>query len=183
MLNSCTYLRLPRPDFAVGAFHVSHTYEEIVAQQLAHAKRVSQQLSATGHSAVGAVRWRVLPAFAAAILPIRGWSAEQVERCFGGMTVPDVDGARIARMVRHAHCGAGYAVAAYARGGDQITVWLGSTDWDNADGDADWRPSVRSASLREDRPFLNFAGPWSSAMWDFENATEAGDFDPPKPPV
>ncbi len=170
MLNSCAYHRLPKPEFGESA------YEEAVANQLRHAERISQELSDNGHAEFGWVRYRVLPPFAAAILPIRGWSAEQVERCFGGMSVPAVEDARIARAIRHAHRAAGYAVAACARGGRLITVWLGSTDWDNADGDEDRPPYVRRAALRADLPFLKFAGSWCSAMWEFEKTGEASDF-------
>ena len=60
LLNSCSYLLMPEPDFAEGCAMVSRTYEECVAGRLADAKRVSSELLKSGESEIGWVTYVVL---------------------------------------------------------------------------------------------------------------------------
>ena len=60
LLNSCSYLLMPEPDFAEGCAMVSHTYEECVAGRLKDAKRVARELLKSGESEIGWVTYVVL---------------------------------------------------------------------------------------------------------------------------
>ena len=60
MLNSCSYLRLPEPDFGKGAVLVSRTYEEIVADRRADAERIARALAETGEAELGWVAYSVV---------------------------------------------------------------------------------------------------------------------------
>ena len=62
MLNSCSYLRLPDPSFGKGAVLVSRSYEEIVAQRAADAKRIAKQLAKKGSADIGFVEYEVVTA-------------------------------------------------------------------------------------------------------------------------
>lgn len=83
MLNSCSYLRLPDPDFGKDAALVSRTYDEIVADRRADAERVAKALKTKkGAAQIGWVEYRVLRRLHIPILQAAGWPAEQIERCF-----------------------------------------------------------------------------------------------------
>ena len=60
MLNTCSYLRLPDPDFGNGAVLVSRSYDEIVAQRAADAKRIAKELANEGSASIGFVEYEVV---------------------------------------------------------------------------------------------------------------------------
>lgn len=62
MLNTCSYLRLPDPSFGKGAgvVLVSRSYEEIIAQRDADAKRIAKELAKDGAAEIGFVRYEVI---------------------------------------------------------------------------------------------------------------------------
>lgn len=61
MLNTCSYLRLPDPDFGKGAVLVSRSYEEIVAQRQADAVKIAKKLATKkGEAEIGFVRYEVI---------------------------------------------------------------------------------------------------------------------------
>jgi hypothetical protein len=61
MLNTCSYLRLPEPDFGKGAVLVSRTYDQIVSQRRADAERIAQELTESGEAEIGWVSYAVVP--------------------------------------------------------------------------------------------------------------------------
>jgi hypothetical protein len=76
---------------------------------------------------------------------------------------------------RHAHHEAGHAVAAVAKGGKLIAVWLGTVDW-SKDESADTGGGTRHRTPYADQPFVTFAGPWAEAMWTVEHDDDIDDF-------
>jgi hypothetical protein len=82
MLNECSYLRLPEPEFGEDAALVSRSYEEIVTQRHADAQRVATELADKGASEIGWVEYRVLKRVHIPILQANGWSRDQINRCF-----------------------------------------------------------------------------------------------------
>jgi len=60
MLNTCSYLRLPDPNFGKGAILVSRSYEQIVAQRTEDAKMVAQKLANNEEAEVGWVSYEVV---------------------------------------------------------------------------------------------------------------------------
>jgi hypothetical protein len=94
-------------------------------------------------------------------------------------SVHEPDPARIAAIdalwrSRHAHHEAGHAVAAVAKGGKLIAVWLGNVDW-SKDESADTGGGTRHRTHYADQPFVTFAGPWAEAMWTIEHDDDVDD--------
>ncbi|MEO3757065.1 hypothetical protein ABGB19_02080 [Mycobacterium sp. B14F4] len=97
----------------------------------------------------------------------------------GGGRAPDP--ALIAKVdaeatARHAHHEAGHAVAAVARGGQLIRVFLGTVDWTTDDMSADTTGGTEHRTDDVDRPFVTFAGPWAEAKWMVANEPDLDDF-------
>jgi hypothetical protein len=69
---------------------------------------------------------------------------------------------------RHAHHEAGHAVAAVAKGGTLLGVWLGTTDWSTPDGSADTPGGTLHETAWGEQPFATFAGPWAEARWSLQ---------------
>ena len=85
MLNTCSYLRLPEPDFGTddSAVLVSRTYDQIVADRRADAERIARELAENGAAEIGWVEYRVMRSAHRPILQFKsGWSAEKIARCF-----------------------------------------------------------------------------------------------------
>jgi hypothetical protein len=76
---------------------------------------------------------------------------------------------------RHAHHEAGHAVAAVAKDGKLIAVWLGTIDWSTPDESADTPGGTRHRTPYADQPFVTFAGPWAEAMWTIEHDDDVDD--------
>ena len=70
---------------------------------------------------------------------------------------------------RRAHHEAGHAVAAVARGGELVDVFLGTTDWSTFDSTADTPGGTVHRAAWAAQPFVTFAGPWAEARWTVEN--------------
>ena len=83
MLNTCSYLRLPEPNFGEGAALVSRSYDQIVADRRADAERIAKKLAAKkGTAEIGWVEYRVMRRIHIPILQSKGWTTEQIKRCF-----------------------------------------------------------------------------------------------------
>ena len=84
MLNTCSYLRLPDPDFGTdGSGVVSRTYEQIIAERRTDAERIARELTENGEAEIGWVEYRVMRSAHRPILQFKsGWSAEKIARCF-----------------------------------------------------------------------------------------------------
>jgi len=80
---------------------------------------------------------------------------------------------------RIAHHEAGHAVAAVARGGRLIGVWVNDIDWTVLPLDADIGKggTATCTAAFEDQPFAYYAGPWAEAMWTCQNDPDVDDFD------
>lgn len=80
---------------------------------------------------------------------------------------------------RTAHHEAGHAVAAVARGGRLIGVWVNDIDWTVLPLDADIGKggTATCTAAFEDQPFAYYAGPWAEAMWTCQNDPDVDDFD------
>ncbi|KUH90619.1 hypothetical protein [Mycobacterium sp. IS-1556] len=76
---------------------------------------------------------------------------------------------------RHAHHEAGHAVAAVARGGTLVDIYLGHADWSTTDEIADTPGGTVHESRWEDQPFVTFAGPCATAMWILHNDPDVDD--------
>ena len=70
---------------------------------------------------------------------------------------------------RHAHHEAGHAVAAVARGGELVDVFLGTAYWSIVDSTADTPGGTVHRAAWAAQPFVTFAGPWAEARWTVEN--------------
>ena len=92
------------------------------------------------------------------------------------MTV-DLAAIKAAADSRHAHHEAGHAVAAVARGGYLLEIFLGEADWSNDNLDTDVPGHTRHQTKPENAPFVTFAGPWSTAMWMVANEPDVDCFD------
>jgi hypothetical protein len=95
-------------------------------------------------------------------------------------SIREPDPARVAAVEararsRQAHHEAGHAVAAVARGGKLIAVWLGTVDW-SKDSSADTPGGTRHRTPSAGQPFVTFAGPWAGAMWTVEHDDDVDDF-------
>jgi hypothetical protein len=87
--------------------------------------------------------------------------------------------AEVARnsLVRHAHHEAGHAVAAVARGGELVSVWLGEvSDWSDP-GSNETTGGTRHQTDWLDQPFVTFAGVWAEATWNAANDPDLADTD------
>ena len=88
----------------------------------------------------------------------------------------DRDAVIAAAASRLAHHEAGHAVAAVARGGYLVEIFLGEVDW-TTDGGDDVPGHTRHQTKPVNAPFVTYAGPWATAKWTVENDPDVDDFD------